>query len=149
MNLLHSLYGPLHGGANEAVIRMLTDIGSPDNVPEFMEQVKRKEKVLSGFGHRVYRTTDPRSFIIRKTAEEVSICPCNCVLCLCLILITVGTRFSKSLDEINFWTQRSLFMMLPIRMNTLSNGESIIFDVSCDPLKTSYYQPTERKRRFL
>lgn len=47
-----SLYGPLHGGANEAVIRMLISIGSPDNVPAFVEQVKRKEKVLSGFGHR-------------------------------------------------------------------------------------------------
>ncbi|KAL5526755.1 hypothetical protein ACEPAF_8480 [Sanghuangporus sanghuang] len=66
-----SLYGPLHGGANEAVIRMLISIGSPDNVPAFVEAVKRREKVLSGFGHRVYKTTDPRSFIIRKTADEV------------------------------------------------------------------------------
>lgn len=66
-----SLYGPLHGGANEAVIRMLISIGSPDKVPEFIEQVKKREKVLSGFGHRVYKTTDPRSYIIRKTADEV------------------------------------------------------------------------------
>jgi len=66
-----SLYGPLHGGANEAVIRMLISIGSPDNVPSFVEQVKRREKVLSGFGHRVYKTSDPRSFIVRKTADEV------------------------------------------------------------------------------
>jgi len=66
-----ALYGPLHGGANEAVIRMLAKIGSPDNVPDFIEKVKTKEAVLSGFGHRVYRTSDPRSFIIRKTAEEV------------------------------------------------------------------------------
>jgi citrate synthase len=66
-----SLYGPLHGGANEAVIRMLISIGSPDNVPAFVEAVKRREKVLSGFGHRVYKTTDPRSYIIRKTADEV------------------------------------------------------------------------------
>ncbi|KDQ19354.1 hypothetical protein BOTBODRAFT_62767 [Botryobasidium botryosum FD-172 SS1] len=63
-----SLYGPLHGGANEAVIRMLISIGSPDNVPAFIEAVKRREKVLSGFGHRY---SDPRSFIIRKTADEV------------------------------------------------------------------------------
>jgi len=47
-----SLYGPLHGGANEAVIRMLISIGSPKNVPAFLEQVKKREKVLSGFGHR-------------------------------------------------------------------------------------------------
>ncbi|TDL25806.1 peroxysomal citrate synthase [Rickenella mellea] len=66
-----SLYGPLHGGANEAVIRMLISIGSPDNVPAFVEQVKKREKVLSGFGHRVYKTSDPRSFIVRKTADEV------------------------------------------------------------------------------
>jgi len=66
-----SLYGPLHGGANEAVIRMLISIGSPENVPAFLESVKRREKVLSGFGHRVYKTSDPRSFIIRQTADEV------------------------------------------------------------------------------
>ncbi|KAF7965257.1 hypothetical protein HWV62_44872 [Athelia sp. TMB] len=48
-----SLYGPLHGGANEAVIRMLISIGSPDNVPAFLEAVKKREKVLSGFGHRL------------------------------------------------------------------------------------------------
>ncbi|KAK0223260.1 peroxysomal citrate synthase [Armillaria fumosa] len=66
-----SLYGPLHGGANEAVIRMLISIGSPSNVPAFLEAVKRREQVLSGFGHRVYKTSDPRSFIVRKTADEV------------------------------------------------------------------------------
>jgi len=66
-----SLYGPLHGGANEAVIRMLISIGKPENVPAFIESVKKREKVLSGFGHRVYKTSDPRSFIVRKTADEV------------------------------------------------------------------------------
>lgn len=66
-----SLYGPLHGGANEAVIRMLISIGGPENVPAFLEAVKKREKVLSGFGHRVYKTSDPRSFIVRKTADEV------------------------------------------------------------------------------
>ncbi|KAG8970535.1 hypothetical protein FRC03_006664 [Tulasnella sp. 419] len=66
-----SLYGPLHGGANEAVIRMLVSIGHPKNVPAFIESVKKREKVLSGFGHRVYKTSDPRSFIIRKVADEV------------------------------------------------------------------------------
>ncbi|KAI0342784.1 peroxysomal citrate synthase [Trametopsis cervina] len=66
-----SLYGPLHGGANEAVIRMLISIGKPENVPAFIEAVKRREKTLSGFGHRVYKTSDPRSFIVRKTADEV------------------------------------------------------------------------------
>jgi len=66
-----ALYGPLHGGANEAVIRMLEKIGSVENVPTFLEKVKRKEELLFGFGHRVYRNTDPRSKIIRNVAEEV------------------------------------------------------------------------------
>ncbi|KAE9394412.1 peroxysomal citrate synthase [Gymnopus androsaceus JB14] len=66
-----SLYGPLHGGANEAVIRMLISIGSPANVPAFIEAVKKREKVLSGFGHRFVIFSDPRSFIVRKTADEV------------------------------------------------------------------------------
>ena len=66
-----ALYGPSHGGATEAVVRMLERIGSPENVPEYLEKVKRKEVVLSGFGHRIYRTSDPRSLIIRSLAEEV------------------------------------------------------------------------------
>jgi hypothetical protein len=66
-----SLYGPLHGGAAEAVVRQLLLIGSPENVPEYLEKVKRKERTLSGFGHRVYRTTDPRAHIVRKCADEV------------------------------------------------------------------------------
>lgn len=66
-----SLYGPLHGGANEAVIRMLVSIGSPANVPAYIAAVKKREKVLSGFGHRIYKTSDPRSFIIRRIADEV------------------------------------------------------------------------------
>ncbi|GAA5884268.1 hypothetical protein JCM1840_000189, partial [Sporobolomyces johnsonii] len=66
-----ALYGPLHGGANEAVIRMLLSIGTPDKVPEFIEKVKRKEAVLSGMGHRIYKTSDPRSTVIRQIADEV------------------------------------------------------------------------------
>ncbi|KAG5651938.1 hypothetical protein H0H81_006880 [Sphagnurus paluster] len=66
-----AIAGPLHGGANEAVIRMLISIGKPENVPAFLDAVKKREKVLSGFGHRVYKTSDPRSFIVRKTADEV------------------------------------------------------------------------------
>lgn len=66
-----ALYGPLHGGANEAVIRMLIRIGSPEGVPAFIELVKQKKEILSGFGHRIYKTSDPRSFIIRQTADRV------------------------------------------------------------------------------
>ncbi|MFZ9565353.1 MAG: citrate/2-methylcitrate synthase, partial [Ilumatobacteraceae bacterium] len=67
-----ALYGPLHGGANEAVVRMLEDIGSIENVPAFMEEVKSgKGSRLMGFGHRVYKNYDPRAKIIKKTAYDV------------------------------------------------------------------------------
>jgi citrate synthase len=66
-----ALYGPLHGGANEAVLRMLQRIGTMDNIPKFIEGVKRKEERLMGFGHRVYKAYDPRASIIKRTAEEV------------------------------------------------------------------------------
>jgi citrate synthase len=67
-----ALYGPLHGGANEEVIRMLTEIGSVGHVPEFIKKVKGGEGVkLMGFGHRVYKNYDPRARIIKKVAYEV------------------------------------------------------------------------------
>jgi citrate synthase len=67
-----ALYGPLHGGANEQVIRMLTEIGSKDRIPAFIEKVKGGEGVkLMGFGHRVYKNYDPRATIIKKVAYEV------------------------------------------------------------------------------
>ncbi|HLW70884.1 MAG TPA: citrate synthase [Candidatus Binataceae bacterium] len=66
-----ALYGPLHGGANEAVIRMLIDIGSPKNVPDFIRGVKKGERRLMGFGHRVYKSYDPRAKIVKRIAYEV------------------------------------------------------------------------------
>lgn len=67
-----ALYGPLHGGANEAVVRMLEDIGSIENVPAFIDEVKSgKGNRLMGFGHRVYKNYDPRATIIKKTAYDV------------------------------------------------------------------------------
>lgn len=66
-----SLYGPLHGGANEAVLKMLERIGSVENVPKFIEGVKNKKEKMFGFGHRVYKNFDPRAGIIRKVAEDV------------------------------------------------------------------------------
>jgi citrate synthase len=62
-----ALYGPLHGGANEAVVRMLGEIGSVDNVPGFIEDVKAGKGRLMGFGHRVYKNYDPRATIIKQT----------------------------------------------------------------------------------
>ena len=65
------LYGPLHGGANEAVIRMLRGIGSKDKVPQAIEAFKRGEGRLMGFGHRVYKNYDPRARVIKRLADEV------------------------------------------------------------------------------
>ena len=66
-----ALYGPRHGGANEAVIKMLTQIGSPQAVPAYVERVKQGEVRLQGFGHRVYKNYDPRARIIKQTADQV------------------------------------------------------------------------------
>ncbi|MGB7622930.1 MAG: citrate synthase [Terriglobia bacterium] len=66
-----ALYGPLHGGANEAVLRMLSEIGSIDRVPEFIKQVKAGEGRLMGFGHRVYKNYDPRAKVIKHMADQV------------------------------------------------------------------------------
>jgi len=66
-----ALYGPLHGGANEAVLRMLLEIGSVNRVPEYIKQVKAGERKLMGFGHRVYKNYDPRAKIVKNIAYEV------------------------------------------------------------------------------
>ena len=66
-----ALYGPRHGGANEAVLRMLAEIGSYENVPAYMERVKSGEERLMGFGHRVYKNYDPRARIIKDAAHDV------------------------------------------------------------------------------
>ena len=66
-----ALSGPLHGGANEAVLRMLETIGSIDHIPAFIRRVKAGEGRLMGFGHRVYKSYDPRARIIKRTADEV------------------------------------------------------------------------------
>jgi citrate synthase len=66
-----ALYGPRHGGANEAVIRMLTEIGTIDNVEPFIADVKAGKGLLQGFGHRVYKNFDPRATIIKKIAYDV------------------------------------------------------------------------------
>ena len=66
-----ALYGPLHGGANEMVLRMLNEIGSVNNVPDYIKRVKAGEFRLMGFGHRVYKNYDPRARIIKRVAYEV------------------------------------------------------------------------------
>jgi citrate synthase len=66
-----ALYGPLHGGANEAVLRMLQEIGSVDHIPDYIRRVKVGEVRLMGFGHRVYKNFDPRGTVIKRLAHEV------------------------------------------------------------------------------
>ena len=66
-----ALYGPLHGGANEAVLRMLDEIGDTTNVPAFIEKVKNGDGRLMGFGHRVYKSYDPRAKLVKSTADAV------------------------------------------------------------------------------
>ncbi len=66
-----ALYGPLHGGANEAVLNMLDEIGSLERIPAFIKEVKEGEVRLMGFGHRVYKNYDPRARIIKQIADEV------------------------------------------------------------------------------
>ena len=68
---INALSGPLHGGANEAVLRMLREIGSLDRVPEFIEGVKNGKGRLMGFGHRVYKNYDPRAKVIKKAVDDV------------------------------------------------------------------------------
>ncbi len=66
-----ALYGPLHGGANEAVLRMLDEIGSKDRIPAFIDSVKAGHGRLMGFGHRVYKSYDPRAKLIKRVADDV------------------------------------------------------------------------------
>jgi citrate synthase len=66
-----ALYGPLHGGANEQVLRMLREVGTVQNIPAYVKRVKSGEVRLMGFGHRVYKNYDPRAKIIKQTADQV------------------------------------------------------------------------------
>ncbi|CAH2063631.1 unnamed protein product [Thlaspi arvense] len=66
-----AIYGPLHGGAVEAVLKMLSEIGTVENIPEFIQGVKNKKRKVSGFGHRVYKSYDPRAKVVKKLADEV------------------------------------------------------------------------------
>lgn len=64
-----ALYGPSHGGANEAALKMLEEIGSVENIPAFIEDVKAKKRRLMGFGHRIYKSYDPRAKILKRVSN--------------------------------------------------------------------------------
>jgi citrate synthase len=98
-----ALYGPLHGGANEAVLRMLHRIEKVENIPDFLEGVKNREEKLMGFGHRVYKNYDPRARIIKKHVDEVlEITGENPLLDLAVELE------KRALDD-DFFTERKLY----------------------------------------
>jgi len=99
-----ALYGPLHGGANEAVLRMLNRIESQENIPDFLEGVKNREERLMGFGHRVYKNYDPRARIITKHVEEVldAVGRDN-------PLLALATELEKRALDDEFFTDRKLY----------------------------------------
>jgi citrate synthase len=98
-----ALYGPLHGGANEAVLRMLRRIEKVENIPAFLEGVKNREEKLMGFGHRVYKNYDPRARIIKKHVDEVlEATEYN-------PLIEIATELEKRALDDEFFTSRKLY----------------------------------------
>ena len=98
-----ALYGPLHGGANEAVLRMLRRIETTENIPDFLEGVKNREERLMGFGHRVYKNYDPRARIIKKHVDEVlEATEYN-------PLLEIATELEKHALDDEFFTSRKLY----------------------------------------
>jgi citrate synthase len=98
-----ALYGPLHGGANEAVLRMLRRLETTDNIPDFLEGVKNREEKLMGFGHRVYKNYDPRARIIKKHVDEVLEATGENPL------LDIATELEKRALDDEFFTSRKLY----------------------------------------
>jgi citrate synthase len=98
-----ALYGPLHGGANESVLRMLRRIETTDNIPDFLEGVKNRKERLMGFGHRVYKNYDPRARIIKKNVDEVLEATADNPL------IDIATELEKRALDDEFFTSRKLY----------------------------------------
>jgi citrate synthase len=98
-----ALYGPLHGGANEAALRMLTRIGSVENIPGFLDGVKEGKERLMGFGHRVYKNYDPRARIIRKYLDDVFEVRGKSPL------LDVATELEKRALDDDYFTSRKLY----------------------------------------
>jgi citrate synthase len=98
-----ALYGPLHGGANEAVLRMLRRIGTTDDIPAFIEGVKAGKERLMGFGHRVYKNYDPRATIIKKACDDVfAVTGVN-------PLLAIAVELEKIALEDDYFVERKLY----------------------------------------
>ena len=98
-----ALYGPLHGGANEAVLKMLRRIEEPENIPDFLEGVKKREERLMGFGHRVYKNYDPRARIIKKHLDGVLEATEHNPL------VEIATELEKRALDDEYFTDRKLY----------------------------------------
>jgi citrate synthase len=98
-----ALYGPLHGGANEAVLRMLRRIEKTENIPGFLEGVKNREERLMGFGHRVYKNYDPRARIIKEHVDEVLEATGDNPL------LDIAVELEKQALEDEYFTSRKLY----------------------------------------
>jgi len=104
-----SLWGPMHGGANEAAVQMLREIGTVDMVPEFLEKVKRKECLLFGFGHRIYRNADPRARQMKRLCDEVlNALGSGCDPCI-RPLLEVAIALEKAALQEEYFTSRKLY----------------------------------------
>ena len=98
-----ALYGPLHGGANENVLKMLRRIGKVENIPDFIKGVKNREELLMGFGHRVYKNFDPRATIIKKACDDVfEVTGVN-------PLLSIAVELERIALEDDFFVQRKLY----------------------------------------
>jgi citrate synthase len=99
-----ALYGPLHGGANEAVLKMFKEIQSVDRIPMFLESVKRKECKLMGFGHRVYKSYDPRAKLVKEILYEVvETCGCD------QELLKIAEELERQALEDEYFSTRRLY----------------------------------------
>ncbi|MBA3301813.1 MAG: citrate synthase [Thermoleophilaceae bacterium] len=98
-----ALYGPLHGGANEAVLKMLDRIGTVENIPAFLQGVKDRKERLMGFGHRVYKNYDPRARIIKKNVEEVLEVTGKTTK------LEIATELEKHALDDDYFTERKLY----------------------------------------
>jgi citrate synthase len=98
-----ALYGPLHGGANEAVLRMLRRIEKKENIPDFLEGVKNRDERLMGFGHRVYKNYDPRARIIKSHVDEVLEATGDNPL------LDIATELEKQALDDEYFTSRKLY----------------------------------------
>ena len=116
-----ALYGPLHGGACEAVLRMLESIGDKAKVPEFLEKVKRRERLLMGFGHRVYKNYDPRAKIIKNTAYKVF------EVCGKEPLIEIALELEKCALEDEYFVQRKLYPNVDFYSGLIYKGAKMGF----------------------